>query len=221
MESVDGDAVVGIRVCPCMGHCRVIDGQNLYGFLTGGDCPVNHTLQITEIAYSETFLRAEGEYRNGYPGSFPGRKAEIYVAVTNCQGFVRIYLRIGHIAVGVVFPSYGTVFFLVIKYEFVFQREIDPACIHFYLPFRESGVTHQDGLVRIPVTQYFLVAANCQTMFVVDAGRICFYQQSFFVSFGGGTAFTVCQQGFCESRRVEILLFRQVLPTIFYAIVLL
>ena len=102
-----------------MRHGGVVDRQDLHGFLMGGGCPVYHALQVAEVAHTETLLRAEGEYGYGYAGTFPGRKAEVDVTVADGQCFVGACLRVGHVAVGVVLPSYGTAFFLIIKNELV------------------------------------------------------------------------------------------------------
>ena len=40
VKSVDGDAVIRIRVSPRTTHSRIIDGKNLNGFLSGLICPV-------------------------------------------------------------------------------------------------------------------------------------------------------------------------------------
>ena len=177
-----------------MRHGSVVDGQNLHRLLIGGNCPVNHALQVAEIAYTETFLGAQGEYGNGYSGTFPCRKVEIYMTVADGQRFVGGYLRVGHVAVGVVFPSHGAVFFFIVKYELVFQWEADFAGIHFRLPFGEVGVAHEGGFVRVPVAQCFLVSAKCQTMVFVYAGGIRLYQQALLVAFRGGIAFAMRQQ---------------------------
>ena len=58
MEGIDGDATVRVGVCPGMRHGSVVDGQNLHRLLIGGNCPVNHALQVAEIAYTEAFLGA-------------------------------------------------------------------------------------------------------------------------------------------------------------------
>ena len=90
--------------------------------------------------------------------------------------------------------------------------------ICLYLPFREVGITHKYGLVRIPVSEDRLVSADAQTVVTVDAGGIRFYQQAFFMSLRSSTAFAVCQKGFRKGGGVEILLLRQVLPAILYPV---
>ena len=58
MECINWNAVVGIRVHPCIGNGGVIDGKNLYGLLVGAHCPVYQLLQITEVAYAKTSFAA-------------------------------------------------------------------------------------------------------------------------------------------------------------------
>ena len=59
MESIDGDAVIRIGIRPCMRHGSVVNGQNLYGFLFGAYRPVNHTLQVAEVAHTKALFGAE------------------------------------------------------------------------------------------------------------------------------------------------------------------
>ena len=88
VERIDGDAVVGIRVGPRMGDGGVIDGQNLNGPLIGLYGPVNHQLQVTEVAHTHALLRAEGEDGNGCTCTLPLGQVEIDVAVAGDQGLV-------------------------------------------------------------------------------------------------------------------------------------
>ena len=218
VESVDGDTVIRIGVRPRMRHGGVVDGQNLYGFLLGTYCPVNHAFQVAEVAYAEALLGTEREYGYGNACAFPGGKVEIYVAVADDNRLVCTCLRLRHIAVRVVFPANGTAFFLIIQNEFIFQREADFGGIYLYLPFREIGVAHKHGFVRIPVSEHRLVSADAQTVVAVDAGGIRLYQQSLLVAFGCRAAFAVCQERFRKGGSIEILLFRQVFPAILYPV---
>ena len=70
MEGIDGDATVRVGVCQVCVMVSVVDGQNLHRLLIGGNCPVNHALQVAEIAYTEAFL-GRGEYRYSFSGTFP------------------------------------------------------------------------------------------------------------------------------------------------------
>ena len=42
-----------------MRHGSVVNGQNLYGFLFGAYRPVNHTLQVAEVAHTKALFGAE------------------------------------------------------------------------------------------------------------------------------------------------------------------
>ena len=114
MESIDRDAVIRIRVCPSMRHGGVVDGQNLYSLLVSGYRPINHTLQITEVAYTKALFRTKGEYGHGHPRTFPGRKIEIHVTIADNQCFIGFHLRISHIAIRIILPSHYTTFFLIV-----------------------------------------------------------------------------------------------------------
>ena len=157
-----------------MRHGSIVDRQYLYGFLMGKYCPVYHLPEIAEVAYAEALFGAQREDGHGYSGTFPVGQGEVNVTVTNYQCFVSAYLRIGHVAVGVVLPCHGTMLFLIIKDEFVLQRETDFRGVYFDLPFREVGVAHQNGFIRVPISQNFLVAANAQAVVIVDARSIRF-----------------------------------------------
>ena len=134
-----------------MRHGRIVDGQNLNHLLVRTYSPVDHAFQITEITDSETLFRFQREHRNSYTRSLPCRNIKISVSVGNHERFVRLYFRVCQVAVGIIFPTVHFLFQLVVKNEFIFQRIFEFACIQFHLPFREVGVTHQNGLFRIPV----------------------------------------------------------------------
>ena len=63
MECKNGDTTVWIGVGPGVGDGGVIDGKHLQQTLTCLCRPVNHLLQITEVAYSKAIFRTQGEYR--------------------------------------------------------------------------------------------------------------------------------------------------------------
>ena len=74
MESVNRDAVIGIRIHPGVRHRRIVDGQDLDDSLSREDCPIDHLLQIPEIAYAPTGFRTKRKDRNRHSGCFPKRK---------------------------------------------------------------------------------------------------------------------------------------------------
>ena len=57
MECIDAYAVVWIGVGPGMGDVCVVDGQNLQHTLFSVCHPVNHHLQVSEVAHAETAFR--------------------------------------------------------------------------------------------------------------------------------------------------------------------
>ena len=63
MQGVDADAVIWIRVGPRVTYVGVVDWQHLQHALTGLCHPVHHLLQVAEVAYSETLVAPEREYR--------------------------------------------------------------------------------------------------------------------------------------------------------------
>ena len=71
MQGIDADTIIRIAVLPCLSHIGIVDWQYLDDMLVGLVRPVDHHFQITEIAYTETALTAEGEDRDDGSGSLP------------------------------------------------------------------------------------------------------------------------------------------------------
>ena len=67
VQGIDADAVVGITVAPGMGDGGVVDGQHLQGALACACHPVDHQLEVTEVAHAETALAAQRE--DGHHGT--------------------------------------------------------------------------------------------------------------------------------------------------------
>ena len=59
MEGIDADGVVGIAVLPGERHVRIVDGQYLKHALSGLGTPVDHLLQVAEVAHAEAPLTAQ------------------------------------------------------------------------------------------------------------------------------------------------------------------
>ena len=62
MQGKDAYARVGIRVGPGVGGCGVVDRKHLEQALVGLCHPVDHQLQVAEVAHTEAALRAEREH---------------------------------------------------------------------------------------------------------------------------------------------------------------
>ena len=204
-----------------MRHGGVVDRQNLYGLLMRQHRPVYHLSEVAEVSYSEALFGTQREDRYSHSRPFPVGQGKVNITVAHSQRFVGTYLRVGHVAVGIILPCHGMLFFLVVKNELILQWEIDQVGVYLNLPFGKVGIAHEDGFVGIPVAQGFLVSAKAQAMVFVDVRRVCLYQQSFFVAFRRVAAFRMCQQRFRKSRRVEVLLFGQVFPTVLQTVSLL
>ena len=100
MEGKDGDAGVGIGVAPRVACRGVVDGQHLQYALVGVFHPIDHALEVAEIAHAKTALRPEGE--NGYE-----RASLLYIIYLeeSLREFVLLYLasaQLGHAYVAVV-----------------------------------------------------------------------------------------------------------------------
>ena len=218
MESINGDAVIRIRVDPRMRHGCIIDRQNLHNLLTGLYNPVYHTFQVTEVTHTKTLLGTKREYGHSYACSLPCRKVEVNVTVAYNQCLARSQLRIGLIAVRIIFPGYSTLFFLIVQNKLVFQGESQLFDIQVNLPFGKISISHQDSLIRIPIAQCFLIAANTQAMVGIDTRRISLDQDTALVTCYSSLTLSVCQQRFGKCRSIKILLFGQILPTVIQVI---
>ena len=53
MNGFGGYDIIGMRVCPTMSGCRVVDRQELDDFDTGIGSPMNEETEVVEIASSK------------------------------------------------------------------------------------------------------------------------------------------------------------------------
>ena len=61
VQGIDADAVVGVTVLPGVCDGRVVDGQHLQGTLPCHGHPVDHALEVAEVAHPEAVLAAQRE----------------------------------------------------------------------------------------------------------------------------------------------------------------
>ena len=59
MQGVDADSIVGIAILPRTRHVGIVDRQHLQNALVGLVNPVNHLLQITEVAHAKGALTTQ------------------------------------------------------------------------------------------------------------------------------------------------------------------
>lgn len=64
-----------------MEHGGIIDREKLKDALTCSSSPVNHLLEIIELAHSEIISAAECKYRNSCTGTFPAASSEAYLKI--------------------------------------------------------------------------------------------------------------------------------------------
>ena len=76
MEGIDTDGVIGIAVLPSVGHVGIVDRQHLQHALLGLRTPVDHLLQIAEVAHAEAALTAQREDGDHGACSLPGIDGE-------------------------------------------------------------------------------------------------------------------------------------------------
>ena len=77
VEGIDRDGLVGVGVYPTSRHGGVVDGQNLQGALTGLYGPVNHFLQVAEVADTLAAFGTEREYGHSSAGNLLQRRGQI------------------------------------------------------------------------------------------------------------------------------------------------
>ncbi len=70
MEGEDTDTGIRVAIGPGMGNGGVVDRQDLEHALFGGCYPVDHFLQVTEVAHAKAFSASEGEHGNQCSGAF-------------------------------------------------------------------------------------------------------------------------------------------------------
>ena len=118
MEGIDTDGVIGIAVLPSIGHVRIVDGQHLQYALLGLRTPVDHLLQITEVAHAETALAAQGEDGDHGACSLPGIDGEESLRQFVDNHLALLQLRQDDSTVLAILPKGCHVDFVVETYEF-------------------------------------------------------------------------------------------------------
>ncbi len=170
MEGERGIGVVGIGVGPCPGHRGVVHRKELEHLLSGHGAPVDHLLEIHEIAGSEILLAADGEHGYGGAGGFP-----ISLRIAQAQAAVFYHGRgtLGHAeayAVVAVLPRHqrSRPF---LNHEFVLEGELHPFEGERALPQRIAGVGEHHRLGGVPRAQRVYLAADSHDLVRRDHRR--------------------------------------------------
>ena len=118
MEGIDTDGVIGIAVLPGVGHVGIVDRQHLQHALLGLRTPVDHLLQVAEVAHAETALAAQGEDGNYGSCSLPGIDGEESLRQFVDNHLALLQLRQDDSTVLAILPKGCHVDFVVETYEF-------------------------------------------------------------------------------------------------------
>ena len=105
MQRVDADRVVRIAVLPGVGHVRIVDGQHLQHALAGLGTPVDHLLQIAEVAHSEAAFTAQREDGDDGTCTLPRIDGEESLRQLVDDHLALLELRDGHRAVHSCLPK--------------------------------------------------------------------------------------------------------------------
>ena len=141
-----GNGIVGIAVLPRVGHHRIVDRQELDEVLPGRRRPVDHFLNVMELADAETVGGAERKDRNGRPGAPPGNRVQLGDHVFDQK---RRPLR-GNGAAEVVlsfFPAENLAALAVDDKVLIFEGLMG---LDGGLPVRETAVVQDDTLLPLP-----------------------------------------------------------------------
>ena len=143
MNRIDGDGTVRIGIDPCMGHCRIVHGQNLNDTLFRLLCPIHQKAQIAQVTDTKTLCGAQGEDRNHTSSSSPR-------CLTLSESLARDdhrlpYLMLGKIddTVIAILPIERFVRLLIPSDKFVFQRIANLGSVQVDVPIRHLVTSEQ------------------------------------------------------------------------------
>ena len=169
MQGVDTDAVVGIGILPRMRDVRIVDGQYLQNTLLGLVAPVDHHLQIAEVAYTKTTLATQRENRNHGTCTLPRINREISL----CE-FIDHHVALLHLwqndgAVRTILPKWGYIDLLVESDKLKLKRTGKCVGIETDGPLVVLVLIHIEGTLRLPVAQGIASTNQCQAL---DAAQL-------------------------------------------------
>ncbi len=162
VQGIDADAVVGITVAPGMGDGGVVDGQHLQGALTCAGHPVDHQLEVTEVAHAETALAAQREDGHYRTCQLHGIEWEVGLLQLVDDVFAIFEQRQHHVAVVARFPHGGTIL-AAHDHELEFDKGLlELAAVDRDDPLVVVVLGHLQGTALVPVPQDGLVTDQTQ-----------------------------------------------------------
>ena len=168
MQGVDADTVVGVRVLPGVGDVRIVDGQYLQYSLLGLCTPVDHHLQVAEVAYAKASLTTEREDGNHRSSALPRVNGEESLCQFVHHYVARFHFRQTNRAVHAVLPEWRYVYLLVEAYKLKLERLGQCVCIETDYPFVVLMLGHVDGTDGLPVAQCLTTADDGQSLVVAQ-----------------------------------------------------
>ena len=149
--------VVGVGVLPSAGHRRIVHGQNLDNRLTRRGGPINHQLQVVELAHTEAVVRAQGKDRNGHTGTAPGIHVEAGTQRVNHHALALLQRTVEEVVLAGL-PSHGLTRCGIDNDELVGKGGRELLARNVGRPYGGLRVAHHHALLDLPVAQHLLVA---------------------------------------------------------------
>ncbi len=165
VHRVEGKARIGavrIRVNPCAGDVCIVDGQYLEEILAGGLAPVDHLLEVVEVAYAEVFVGAQREYGYGRAGSAPGCQWIDKAHPGQHGGMARGGVN-AESAVGAALPRHHLAL-CVDDDKLIFSGRAQARGGYRCAPLREVGIAHRHSLGGVPRAERLGRATQGQTV---------------------------------------------------------
>ena len=154
MQGEDRDAAVGIGVRPCVCDSSIVDWQNLQRTLSGQTYPVDHLLQVAEVADTEARLRTEREYRYQCSCHTDRRDGEERFVQFVDDGFSFLHGGQLQCAVVAVLPYRTRIVIVASGEEFYFHLVAGELCsIQREGPLVDVVLHHLQGFLYVPCAQ--------------------------------------------------------------------
>ena len=214
------DTAVGIRVCPGVSDGRIVDRQQLKHLLSSLCHQVDHTLQVSKVAYTCTLLAAKREDRNQYSGKLtvPALQERLAQLVRDYR--TGLHLRYLNTAVVTCFPCFRTL--LVVQCYKLKLQVVDSQSlgIDIHRPFVVRLFHHRHGTLYVPgsykrIRTYQYQALTFSQLWSTD------YQSD---GLGKGIILHLCRllmvDTVGEGAAVEVRILRNVTPVIIDGIII-
>ena len=198
MQGIDADTVVGIRVLPGVRDVGIVDGQYLQHTLLGLVAPVNHQLQVAEIANAETALTAERENGNHRSRTFPGINGEVSLCQFVDDHIACLKVRQRHGTVHSVLPKRGDVDLFVKGHELEIEGLRQLVGVEADDPLVVVVLCHVDGALGLPVAECLSAADDGQSLEVTQLWSAYFQPDGFGIVCRSAHLQLACSHTFCE-----------------------